>query len=79
MGFGVGGEYPLSAAYTAEQSGPHSSGRMLSTVFVMFGVGEILASIVVLISQLSGASKGTVRVSFYPLFSHFLASWNLDF
>ena len=56
MGFGLGGEYPLSAAHTAEHSHAKQSGRKLAAVFVLFGFGPLLASIVVYACQISGAS-----------------------
>ena len=56
MGFGIGGEYPLSAAHTAEHSRAENSGRRLAWVFVLFGVGPLMASIVVYTCQVSGAS-----------------------
>lgn len=49
LGFGVGGEYPLSATVTSESSSPQSKGRMMAIVFSMQGVGNVLASLVMFI------------------------------
>jgi MFS family permease len=49
LGFGVGGEYPLSATVTSEGSDNGSSrGRNLGLVFSMQGVGNLLASVVMI-------------------------------
>lgn len=50
LGFGVGGEYPLSATVSSEGSSDVSKrGRAVSSVFAMQGVGNLLASVVMLV------------------------------
>lgn len=46
LGFGVGGEYPLSATVSSEGGGDSSKkrGKAVSSVFAMQGVGNLLAS-----------------------------------
>lgn len=46
LGFGVGGEYPLSATVTAESSDASSRGSKVSTVFAMQGWGNLTAALV---------------------------------
>ena len=46
LGFGVGGEYPLSATLTSEGAERASRGRAVSAVFSMQGIGKLLGSIV---------------------------------
>jgi hypothetical protein len=54
LGVGVGGEYPLSATVTAESAdapgggGARGRGRAIASVFAMQGVGNLLASVVLL-------------------------------
>ena len=65
MGIGIGGEYPLSAAHTAEHSRAETSGRRLAWVFVLFGFGPLLAATIVYVCQASGApAELTWRVAF---------------
>eukprot|EP00047_Mylnosiga_fluctuans_P007128 m.251292 g.251292 ORF g.251292 m.251292 type:complete len:421 (-) comp17147_c0_seq1:341-1603(-) len=50
LGFGVGGEYPLSATYSSEVSDSHGArGRTISFTFAMQGLGNLLATLVMLI------------------------------
>lgn len=44
LGFGVGGEYPLSATVTTESSTAKNRGVAMAAVFSMQGVGKILAA-----------------------------------
>ena len=44
LGFGVGGEYPLSATITSEGAAAASRGYAIALVFSMQGVGKILAA-----------------------------------
>ena len=46
LGFGVGGEYPLSATITSEGAATRSRGYAVALVFAMQGVGKILAAAV---------------------------------
>ena len=43
---GIGGEYPLSATVTSENSEGADRGRNVSSVFAMQGVGNVLSSVV---------------------------------
>ncbi|KAF4659166.1 hypothetical protein FOL47_007695 [Perkinsus chesapeaki] len=46
LGFGIGGEYPLSAAMAAEKAHPEVRGRVVAGVFSMQGVGMIAAALI---------------------------------
>lgn len=46
LGFGVGGEYPLSATITSEGSSQRNRGRAMASVFAMQGFGKLLAALV---------------------------------
>ena len=46
LGFGVGGEYPLSATLTSEGATHASRGRSVAAVFAMQGFGKLLGSVV---------------------------------
>jgi PHS family inorganic phosphate transporter-like MFS transporter len=48
LGFGIGGEYPLSATLAAEGSTSQTRGRQMAVVFSMQGWGYLLAPLVVL-------------------------------
>jgi len=48
MGVGIGGEYPLAAASTAENVDVKSSGQALATVFAGMALGGILAPCIVI-------------------------------
>ncbi|OQO13274.1 hypothetical protein B0A48_01502 [Cryoendolithus antarcticus] len=56
MGIGIGAEYPLSACITAEWSATQSRGRMLSAVFLMQPLGQLVAWLVG-IAALAGLSQ----------------------
>lgn len=49
VGMGIGGEYPLSAASTAENVTPRNSSRALATVFAGMAFGLVLGPAVVLL------------------------------
>eukprot|EP00048_Salpingoeca_helianthica_P015817 m.228761 g.228761 ORF g.228761 m.228761 type:complete len:482 (+) comp17589_c0_seq1:282-1727(+) len=49
LGFGVGGEYPLSATYSSESSNAASQGKTMATVFSMQGLGNTLACLVMFV------------------------------
>ena len=49
MGFGIGGDYPLSAIITSEFANVSNRGAMMAAVFAMQGFGILAASIVSLI------------------------------
>ena len=46
MGFGIGGDYPLSAVITSEFAGVKMRGRMMTLVFSSQGWGQITAAFV---------------------------------
>jgi PHS family inorganic phosphate transporter-like MFS transporter len=55
LGFGVGGEYPLSATISSEAAGDaRARGRSIASVFAMQGVGNLLASLVMVACLSSG-------------------------
>jgi len=56
MGFGIGGEYPLSAAIASESSSAEQRGRTMALVFSMQGLGYLVAALVNLILVSCGAS-----------------------
>ena len=65
MGVGIGGEYPLSASYTAEGSDAGASGWRLALVYSMMGVGQLLATLVVYACELARApAEITWRLAF---------------
>ncbi|KAJ1882117.1 hypothetical protein H4R99_000838 [Coemansia sp. RSA 1722] len=49
LGFGIGGDYPLTASIVSEYSGVHSRGKMMAAVFAFQGFGNVLAPIVSII------------------------------
>ncbi|KAJ7609920.1 major facilitator superfamily domain-containing protein [Roridomyces roridus] len=49
VGFGLGGDYPLSATIASEFAATRIRGRMITTVFSMQGFGTLAASIVALV------------------------------
>lgn len=49
LGFGIGGDYPISATITSEWSSTHRRGMMLSLLFSMQGIGTLAAAIVTLV------------------------------
>ena len=60
LGFGVGGEYPLSATVTSESHARAARGRSIALVFSMQGVGNLLASLVMLACLRSGLALDVV-------------------
>ncbi len=50
LGFGIGGDYPLSAVITSEYSAKHFRGTLIAAVFSMQGIGILSAAIVGLIT-----------------------------
>lgn len=57
MGFGIGGEYPLSATITSESASAEQRGRTMALVFSMQGLGYLTAALVNLTLVAAGASK----------------------
>ncbi len=48
LGFGVGGDYPLSATIMSEYSNVRNRGRLVASVFAMQGFGILLGAIITL-------------------------------
>ncbi|KAJ2559958.1 hypothetical protein EV175_000071 [Coemansia sp. RSA 1933] len=49
LGFGIGGDYPLTAAIVSEYASVHNRGKFMAAVFAFQGFGNVLAPIVSLI------------------------------
>ncbi|KAL6639743.1 hypothetical protein ACP70R_022565 [Stipagrostis hirtigluma subsp. patula] len=49
LGFGIGGDYPLSAAIMCEYANKNTRGAFMAAVFAMQGLGNLAAGIVVLV------------------------------
>ena len=49
LGTGIGAEYPLSATVSSEASTKETRGKAVSSVFAMQGVGNMLASLVMVV------------------------------
>ena len=60
LGFGIGGEYPLSAAHTAEGTDSRGSGRAMALVYLNMGLGSVAAPLVVVALMGSGLSRQAV-------------------
>lgn len=56
LGFGVGGDYPVSATIMSEYSARRSRGRMVATVFSMQAVGLIVGPLVAVLLLATGMS-----------------------
>ncbi|KAH0551755.1 hypothetical protein GP486_007026 [Trichoglossum hirsutum] len=50
MGFGIGGDYPLSAVITAEFAPRRRRARMLAALFFMQPIGQLIANVVAVIA-----------------------------
>jgi MFS transporter, PHS family, inorganic phosphate transporter len=57
LGFGIGGDYPVSATIMSEYSGKQSRGRMVGLVFAMQGAGLVVGPLVAAILLASGLSE----------------------
>ncbi|KAF9158516.1 Inorganic phosphate transporter pho84 [Actinomortierella ambigua] len=49
LGVGIGGDYPMSATVTSEWAAAGRRGQMMSIIFSMQGIGNMMASIVTII------------------------------
>ncbi|KAJ2665552.1 hypothetical protein IWW48_000003 [Coemansia sp. RSA 1200] len=49
LGFGIGGDYPLTATIVSEYASVHNRGKLMASVFAFQGLGNVLAPIVSLI------------------------------
>ena len=63
LGFGVGGDYPLSATIMSEYSSRLSRGAFISAVFAMQGVGILTAATVSII--VTACFNGCVRCALH--------------
>jgi MFS family permease len=58
LGFGVGGDYPVSAVMVSEYAGHHNRGRMVALVFSTQAVGLIVGPLLALALLGGGAGPG---------------------
>ncbi|KAI7852174.1 major facilitator superfamily domain-containing protein [Circinella umbellata] len=65
LGFGVGGDYPMSATITSEWSSTGRRGMMMALIFSMQGIGNLAAAIVTLI--LLAIFKGAINDDVFNL------------
>ncbi|KAG0213253.1 Inorganic phosphate transporter pho84 [Mortierella sp. GBA30] len=49
LGFGIGGDYPMSATVTSEWASAGRRGQLMSIIFSMQGIGNLMASVVTLV------------------------------
>ncbi|KAJ1831001.1 hypothetical protein LPJ70_006802, partial [Coemansia sp. RSA 2708] len=63
LGFGIGGDYPLTATIVSEYASPSQRGKMIAAVFSCQGFGNVLAPIVGIIvtACFKGAIDNDVR------------------
>jgi MFS transporter, PHS family, inorganic phosphate transporter len=54
LGFGIGGDYPVSAVFMSEYSNRHDRGRLVGLVFSMQALGLIIGPLVALLLLSSG-------------------------
>mmetsp|Transcript_116276 Transcript_116276/g.335867 ORF Transcript_116276/g.335867 Transcript_116276/m.335867 type:complete len:504 (-) Transcript_116276:345-1856(-) len=57
LGFGIGGEYPLSATICSEGTAARRRGTMMALVFSHQGLGYLLSALIMVILTFSGASN----------------------
>ncbi|KAG0266923.1 Inorganic phosphate transporter pho84 [Mortierella polycephala] len=50
LGFGIGGDYPMSATVTSEWATANRRGQLMSIIFSMQGIGNLMASVVTLVT-----------------------------
>jgi MFS transporter, PHS family, inorganic phosphate transporter len=60
LGFGIGGDYPVSAVYMSEYSNRQDRGRLVGLVFSMQALGLIVGPLVALLLLSSGVGDGLV-------------------
>ncbi|KAG2223467.1 hypothetical protein INT45_001215, partial [Circinella minor] len=63
LGFGIGGDYPMSSTVAAEWSTVNTRGKMIAMIFSMQGVGQVVAPIVTMIvlACFKGAIKDNIN------------------
>ncbi|KID75582.1 Repressible high-affinity phosphate permease [Metarhizium brunneum] len=62
MGIGIGGDYPLSSVITSEFAPTRWRGAMISAVFSMQGIGQLMSAIVALVTTVAFKSS-FIRIS----------------
>ncbi len=60
LGFGIGGDYPMSAVLMSEYSNAKKRGSLVSLVFGMQGVGLVVGPVVALTLQAAGISHDLI-------------------
>ncbi|HEX4434475.1 MAG TPA: MFS transporter [Acidimicrobiales bacterium] len=60
LGFGIGGDYPVSAVYMSEYANRQDRGRLVGLVFSMQALGLIVGPLIALLLLSSGVSDGLV-------------------
>jgi MFS family permease len=60
LGFGIGGDYPVSATIMSEYANKSNRGRMVSLVFAMQGAGLIVGPLLAIILLSTGMSENLV-------------------
>ncbi|MFZ0250768.1 MAG: MFS transporter [Acidimicrobiales bacterium] len=60
LGFGIGGDYPVSAVYMSEYSNRQDRGRLVGLVFSMQALGLIVGPLIALVLLSSGVGDGLV-------------------
>lgn len=58
LGFGIGGDYPVSATIMSEYAAKRNRGRMVSLVFAMQGAGLVVGPLIAIILLSTGMSDG---------------------
>ncbi len=68
LGIGIGADYPVSSTYVAEFSPKKNRGKLVTTTFMFWGIGSILAATV-------GFTFG--RFEYLDLFGYHVESWRI--
>uniref|UniRef100_A0A453MCU5 H(+)/Pi cotransporter n=1 Tax=Aegilops tauschii subsp. strangulata TaxID=200361 RepID=A0A453MCU5_AEGTS len=66
LGFGIGGDYPLSATIMSEYANKKTRGAFIAAVFAMQGFGILAGGIVTLIISSAFRHRGRLRVAHHP-------------
>lgn len=61
LGFGIGGDYPMSSTVASEWASAGRRGQMVSLIFAMQGVGQVCAALVTMI--LLAIFKGAINAN----------------
>ncbi len=68
LGIGIGADYPISSTYVAEFSPKQKRGKLITTTFMFWGIGSIVAAVI-------GFTFG--RFETVDLFGSQIASWRI--